>query len=393
MNTYGNESRPIRLWAHWLQTTLLDGNPFCWEGVGTLYVKCEDEYIGVLEDTPYLFPPHIALVFEPAGELISFLQKRDLSLLSSCSQHHTAQLLSEIYSTFSCKEFALDLEEHTRSFLSLLLEGKSAHQEGFGTLSLRNASEGSTLDFSPDASFVERLQKPFEAFEPTILKSASLFPDLYIKKISDIHIETPVQTFSIPRFIPEEKKVESGSFDISVLGQKDTPSSSEQGIDVVPAVQNKKKWSPAFLFIPILLLLLGGIMFWYLNSHKETVPETLPAPLPQTEVVEAQKVDVEPEEQTDKMLPLAVETVERGTTLSGLAQKHYGNVIFWVCIYMENYSVISDYNNVPLGQELKIPPLDKYKMKGDRAEDISRCRRIEYLIYSSQYKPGDENNL
>ncbi|MDO4790419.1 MAG: hypothetical protein Q3998_05580 [Porphyromonas sp.] len=394
MNTYEEGTRPVRLWAHWFQTTILDGNPFCWEGVGTLYVKCEDEYVGVLDETPYLFPPRIALLFEPSAELISLLQKRDFSTSKSFSQDSSARLLSEISSSFSYEEFASDLEQLTRSFILQLLEGKSAYQEGFGTLSLHQNVEGSVLEYTPDSSFVVRLQKPFEAFEPTLLKSLSLFPDLYIKKISSTEIEVLPQIFSIPKPELENSKEEDNITTHSPSSQGDELQDQHEEVTTPPLVKSKKN---PFILISIILLLffiVGGGVLGYLTLRKGSEPESTVPITTHQEIENSESLPPQPiVQESSQSSPIAIEMIERGITLSGLAHKYYGNVIFWVCIYMENYSVISDYNNIPLGQEIKIPPLDKYKMKGDSAEDISKCRKIEYLIYSSQYKPGDENNL
>ena len=51
-------------------------------------------------------------------------------------------------------------------------------------------------------------------------------------------------------------------------------------------------------------------------------------------------------------------TVESGDTLSGIAQKYYGNAMKYPVIFEANKPMLSDPDKIYPGQVLRIPPLD-----------------------------------
>lgn len=61
------------------------------------------------------------------------------------------------------------------------------------------------------------------------------------------------------------------------------------------------------------------------------------------------------------------DTVKAGYLLHDMAKKHYGNKCFWVYIYEENKSIISNPNRVRPGLVLVIPPAEKYGINSSDA--------------------------
>lgn len=64
------------------------------------------------------------------------------------------------------------------------------------------------------------------------------------------------------------------------------------------------------------------------------------------------------------------DTVKRGYLLNDMAKKHYGNKCFWVYIYEENKSKISNPNRVSPGMELVIPAPAKYDIDASSQASI-----------------------
>ena len=83
-------------------------------------------------------------------------------------------------------------------------------------------------------------------------------------------------------------------------------------------------------------------------------------------VVEADTVVTEPEVITD--------TVTSKIVLSTLSDRYYDSPWFWVYIYEENKSMISDPNNVKPGTVVVIPPAEKY---GIDAKDPASLKKAQ----------------
>lgn len=74
-------------------------------------------------------------------------------------------------------------------------------------------------------------------------------------------------------------------------------------------------------------------------------------------------------------------TIESGMTLRMLGLEHYGNKSFWVYIYQENKSKITNPNNVPLGTVLTIPAKEKYGIDPKSPESVKKARQLEEQIF------------
>ncbi len=101
--------------------------------------------------------------------------------------------------------------------------------------------------------------------------------------------------------------------------------------------------------------------------------------------------DVAPEpEPTPEPAPAATpaapvtDKVKAGYLMPKMAQKHYGNQVFWVYIYEENKSKISNPNNLTAGQELVIPDPAKYGIDANDPKSIARARDKEAEIFNKK---------
>jgi len=75
-------------------------------------------------------------------------------------------------------------------------------------------------------------------------------------------------------------------------------------------------------------------------------------------------------------------TISPGDTMRKLGLKYYGHKSFWVYIYQENKSKITDPNNVPLGTVLVIPPAEKYNIDANSPESVNKAKNLEGSIFS-----------
>ncbi len=82
------------------------------------------------------------------------------------------------------------------------------------------------------------------------------------------------------------------------------------------------------------------------------------------------EVEAEVEERQVETIILA-----EGETLRLLALELFGDKAFWVYIYQENIDLIPNPNIVSSGLKLKIPDIDKYFIRKDDSESISKAMR------------------
>lgn len=76
------------------------------------------------------------------------------------------------------------------------------------------------------------------------------------------------------------------------------------------------------------------------------------------------------------------DTVTATNFLTRMARRHYGNSHFWVYIYEENKSKISNPNNVKPGTVLVIPDAKKYGIDKDDIESVKKAIKKEGEIQS-----------
>ncbi len=94
--------------------------------------------------------------------------------------------------------------------------------------------------------------------------------------------------------------------------------------------------------------------------------ETISEPAPQKEDVE-QKKGPAPQPQNK----IVKDKVRSGYLLHDMAKKHYGNKCFWVYIYEENKSKITNPNRVSPGLELVIPAAEKYGINASSSASVN----------------------
>ena len=85
-----------------------------------------------------------------------------------------------------------------------------------------------------------------------------------------------------------------------------------------------------------------------------------------------------------KLPPVATERMGKGSRLTLLALKYYGHKDFWVYIYEENKTRISNPNRIPVGFDLAIPDARKYGIDANdeaslqKAQDLARRLKEKY---------------
>lgn len=172
----------------------------------------------------------------------------------------------------------------------------------------------------------------------------------------------------------------------------------EEEIDNEP--QKKCRLLPCITFIAGLVIGLVGGYFGaiYAGEHlRESVkpveeqPEARPAGesaaiLPDSieAVSQADTLQAEPAE-TEKTY-LAIDTVRPNRFLTTMSRKYYGDYRFWVYIFEENRSTISDPDHLNPGTPVIIPLPEKYGIDASDKESVARAERKSAEIQGGKVK-------
>lgn len=75
--------------------------------------------------------------------------------------------------------------------------------------------------------------------------------------------------------------------------------------------------------------------------------------------------------------------ITQNNNLNSLAQKHYGNRVYWVYIFLDNQDKIKNPNSVIVGTKLRIPPKAQYDVSDkDEEANIKAALRKQSEIYT-----------
>ena len=92
-----------------------------------------------------------------------------------------------------------------------------------------------------------------------------------------------------------------------------------------------------------------------------------------TKQPEAAKEEAKPA--SDNSISLVkTDTVGRTRFLTTMAREYYGDLNFWVYIYEENKSIISDPNHIEAGTVVIIPPASKYDIDKNDPESVAKAK-------------------
>lgn len=117
-------------------------------------------------------------------------------------------------------------------------------------------------------------------------------------------------------------------------------------------------------------LLLVGVLCWLFTRGGGKAEDSSEKVVPQADTVVAEVA--EPAVITD--------TVTTQIVLSTLSDKYYGSPWFWVYIYEENKSFISNPDNVPPGTAVVIPPAEKYGIDANDPASLKKAQRRSWEI-------------
>ena len=114
------------------------------------------------------------------------------------------------------------------------------------------------------------------------------------------------------------------------------------------------------------------------KAEAKTEPKVESSAETETEKESEPKAVDEPE--TTAKPAVVTETITPQNVLFTIAEKHYGSAWFWVYIYKENKSKISNPNNVRPGTVVVIPPAEKYGIDAKNPASVKKAQRLSWEL-------------
>ena len=126
----------------------------------------------------------------------------------------------------------------------------------------------------------------------------------------------------------------------------------------------------------LLTMLVAAILAWLIFGR------TTPAPNPPGENPAQNSQTEELNSQLSTLNTEKTDVVTEDIYLSTLAQKHYGNPIFWIYIYQENAAIIKNPDAVPPGTQVTIPAPAKYGIDANDPQSVARAKQLSDAHYA-----------
>lgn len=359
-----------------MQARLVDQSDLVLPCIGLFRARFCEEYILTEERGRVLMPPHIALEFIPAEYLLEAQRYTQLDYDAPTS-YVTQEFIESLALLHNLdeEEVSRALAAELKVFLDGLFRGRRVSLFSLGDFYVTEEVEGVLLlNFVPSSTILELLNQPFSVYKPTLLRESVQFPEL--QTTSTVAEGATVAQFAITEKEPEKPEVIEQPIQADAVPVEATP--------VAPPKKKSRNTAP-FLWISLAVVALLALVFLWL------VPKS-PAPLPEESKQVAVVKDTIPVVKDTLVLtpenPIAIDTIQvsRGGSLAQIARRYYGNVYYWVYIYMANKDSIPDPNNLRYGQTLMVPSLKCYDLRKDSLEAVQEAKAWETIIQNRKFE-------
>lgn len=358
-----------------MQARLVEQSDLVLPCIGLFRARFCEEYILTEERGRVLMPPHIALEFIPAEYLLEAQRYTQLDYDAPTS-YVTQDFIESLalLHNLDDEEISRALASEIKEFLDGLFRGRRVSLFGLGDFYVTEEIEGVLLlNFVPSSAIHELLNQPFSVYKPTLLREGVQFPEL--QTTSTVAEGATVAQFAITEKEPVEEEVIEQPIQTEAVP-----------VEASPVAPPKKSRNTApILWSSLAVVALLVLVLWWL------VPKS-PAPLLEESKEVAVVKDTIPVAKDTLILtpenPIAIDTIQvsRGGSLAQIARKYYGNVYYWVYIYMANKDSIPDPNNLRYGQTLMVPSLECYDLRKDSLEAIQEAKAWETIIQNRKFE-------
>lgn len=364
-----------------MQARLVEQSDFVLPCIGLFRARFCEEYILTEERGRMLMPPHIALEFIPAEYLLEAQRYTQLDYDAPTS-YVTQEFIESLALLHNLdeEEVSRALAAELKVFLDGLFRGRRVSLFSLGDFYVTEEVEGVLLlNFVPFSTILELLNQPFSVYKPTLLRESVQFPEL--QTTSTVAEGATVAQFAITDSITASEELEKPEVIEQPIQAESVP---VEATPVAPPKKNSRNTAPT-LWISLAVVALLALVVWWLAPKS-------PAPLPEESKQVAVVKDTIPVAKDTLILtpenPIAIDTIQvsRGGSLAQIARRYYGNVYYWVYIYMANKDSIPDPNNLRYGQTLMVPSLECYDLRKDSLEAVQEAKAWETIIQNRKFE-------
>ncbi len=424
-----------KLWDAFLQQVeqrLSNTSCFDFSPLGFWSLRLEEEYLAEIQGgQSFIVPPRLILYIglEASNEANTIYTLDDcldaLVLVTKLSEKTVSSFLSSLPDIIE-KELQAKKEFYCPSL-------------GLLSSTIDEESKLSGYKLTLDKAFAESLNKAFAMFSPVELHSLdNVAHQLSIKKLDSLEsLNLPLDVYysrenveSISEnnklmieeeemnenldlglgededVIPEGTENQDLPLDEGVEDLMLAPSTDTLDLGALVEEREEKQSSRkkgCFFYLVLLTFLIAlayGLLLLYKSNKGQKIFKDI---LQRIECSEPQKEDCVSQETTDSLKvdsltkanqvdTIKVESLnaEQGTyeeiairsghTLRKIALKKYGHKVFWVYIYKENETIISDPNNIAIGTKLKLAPKSKYNINAKDTNSIKTALKLEHRL-------------
>lgn len=391
-----DESRTLwQLFVCLLGEELSENRTICLGNLGQWSISLENEFLATILTKKYLMPPCIKLQIETESP----------SIIS-----YPFELQSRLKEDVAIDRTKIQTWLETIPILTeqLMNLGYQVFWPGLGIWQIQDGAERQYYTFEADKVFLLKLNRPFAYFRPEEVVDMSSIKGLETRGLDN----------------PEEQ--ESSNYYMLSLSQEEIRQSEEGGLPL--KISRTKPDRLLYLMLMIIFVLLstslsfglykymsmtskvqnwvGEQRFLVKRSEKsifveqEIIPDILLSKdsnnlfrnnaeivkIDTSSLIQSLKKTLsEPQKKIDTLDIFAKANKSeyivftKGDSLSALAQRKYGNKVFWVYIYEENREFIPHPHNIEAGIKLHLPPALKYGIDPNspkslrQAKVLSRC--------------------
>lgn len=336
--------------------------------IGVFQPLFRSEYILEGEEGRLLIPPHVSLSYQPAEYLLNAKHYTTLDHEPPTGYFSTdfTSNLSDLHG-WDEGEVAETLSSYLKELLEGLFKGRRVTLLELGDLFVtEEVASVLLLNFIPNTTLLQSLNTPFSIYKETKLRADLELADTEVRQ-SRITEESALQ-YAIHESVPETKPdPKSESEIIPIVEQLPLPHREEE----------KKGQKSRRLWLIPALIVVAGLLIFLLNRRQEPIPATVETLSPPADTLLAKQPTV--------VAPLDTIMVPKGGSLASVAREYYGNVLFWVYVFIANADSIPNPDNLQPGQSLIVPPLEWYTLKSDSIEANKEAKAWATVILNRKF--------
>lgn len=288
-----------------------------------------------------------------------------------------------------------DAENFIRQFFAQIENALAVTEEvnikGLGRFSI-HAADG--VHFTPDNDFAEYLNQPFAMFSPIEIDDEADIADTsteenasaIIAQQEDATQPEPVHEVQHPEPDETPDVAENRLLDNHINNATDKTTETTTIIYEEKPVQRNHRHIIGYIITAIVCIALGYLLHYFIDT--QSAPSA-PATEATDSIVPADSIDIVQEIEPDTIAApaetiqeIVTDTVTPTRFLTTMARQYYGQMEYWVFIYLANEDVLGNPNRTRPGTVVVIPQESDFTEGETREQTIVRAKRLGREIYA-----------